>query len=84
MAKLKRTPRQQMKYFQIAGLKIKARTARVAYRKYLRGNYAHDVLVRDLELDNGPGWEMPSAVIPHWKDLYRLYRSRARSKMSSA
>jgi hypothetical protein len=41
-----------MKYWRVRGLIIKARTARVAIRKYVRGNLDHEILVRELELDN--------------------------------
>lgn len=42
-----------MKYWRVGpkGLKIKARTARVAARKYMRGNYLHDFIVSEYELD---------------------------------
>jgi hypothetical protein len=52
MAKLKKTPKQQMKYWRVRGLTIKARTARVAIRKYIRHNLTRDVITREFELDN--------------------------------
>lgn len=85
MAKNKSTPKQQMKSWIIEGIEFKARTHRVAMRKYLKGNYAHDMLIRDLELDNPFGGnETPSEAVKIWKKLYDEYRAKARSKMSSA
>jgi hypothetical protein len=52
MSKNKKTVKQQMKYWRVKGLIIKARTARVAIRKYLRNNLIRDVITREFELDN--------------------------------
>jgi hypothetical protein len=52
MGKNKKTPKASMRYWRVRGLIIKARTARVAVRKYIRGNLDHDILVAELELDN--------------------------------
>jgi len=53
MSKAKRTPKASMKYWCVGPkkLKIKARTARAAARKYLRGNVKHDFVVSEYELD---------------------------------
>lgn len=62
MAKLKKTPKQAMKYWSVGwnGVVIKARTARVAARKWLRDSAMTGFLIRECELDNpGGSGEMP-------------------------
>ncbi len=70
MAKRKKTPKQQMKYWRVRGLIIKARTARVAVRKYLRGNLVREIISREFELDNpfSPTGET-------FDDVRRFYRT---------
>ena|GEM_PF-3862756 len=57
MAKSKKTPKESLKYWRVGpkGLKIKARTARVAARKYLRNNAAHDFVVQEYEMTRDHG-----------------------------
>lgn len=60
------TPKRAMKYWRVGwnGVIIKARTARVAARKWLRDNAVQSHLVRDHELDNPGGTgEMPSETL---------------------
>lgn len=75
MAKNKKTPRQAMKYWGVGWpytVVIKARTARVAVRKWLRDNATYNLLIRDYELDNPGGTgDMPheTAATAGWGNM---------------
>ena len=66
MALRKKSPREQMRYWRVglAGntIVVKARSARVAIRKYVRGNLVHDVIVREFELPFGGPASTPNGV----------------------
>jgi hypothetical protein len=66
MARNKKTPKQAMRYWCVGfnGVVIRARTARVAVRKWLRDNAVNAMVIAECELDNpfGSG-EMPGEII---------------------
>ncbi len=77
MGKNRKTVGQQMKYWWVGwrAIRIKARTAKAAVRKWMRGNLEHAIMCRDYELDNpmNPKFELPSEVIrePGMRDRLR-------------
>jgi hypothetical protein len=70
MSKKKKTPKESMKYWNVNELKIRARTARVAVRKYLRGSLDNFIVLRECM------WcgQMPSEVLSN-KDSRDWVRS---------
>lgn len=62
----RRTPKQAMRYWCVGrnGVIIRARTARVAVRKWLRDNYVNAMVIANCELDNPfGGGDMPGEMI---------------------
>ena len=66
MGKNKKPPKKQMKYWSVGHQKnlIKARTARAAVRKYIRGSLDYYIAVIDYELWNphNPSGDTPESV----------------------
>lgn len=80
MAKNKRTPKQAMRYWSVGwnGVVIKARTARVAARKWLRDNAATCLLIMDHELDNPGG----SGDMPHETAACKRWAANAEKRVA--
>jgi hypothetical protein len=85
MALNRKTPKQTLRYWRVGwnGVVIKARTARVAVRKWLRDNAVNYLIISNHELDNPHGTgDMPNetAAYKRWRDHERAAASRLEVK----